>query len=62
MVWSHWLVRGEFRYCDFGAITNTDVRTNLPFINALTTSSKLHLTTETALVGAAPSVMRQVRA
>jgi outer membrane immunogenic protein len=53
MAWGHWLLRGEFRYSDFGTITNTDVRTNLPFINVLTTNYKLRLTTETALVGAA---------
>jgi outer membrane immunogenic protein len=54
MVWNNWLLRGEFRYSDFGTITNTDVRTNPPFNNeTFTTNYKLHLTTETALVGVA---------
>jgi outer membrane immunogenic protein len=53
MVWGHWLLRGEFRYSDFGTITNNDVRTDLPLTDVLTTSYKLRLTTETALVGAA---------
>jgi outer membrane immunogenic protein len=54
MVWGHWLLRGEFRYSDFGTITNTDVRTE-PTLNnnTFTTNYKLHLTTETALVGVA---------
>jgi hypothetical protein len=46
-------VRAEFRYSDFGTITNTDVRTDAPLTDVLTTSYKLHLTTETALIGAA---------
>jgi outer membrane immunogenic protein len=53
MAWGHWLVRAEFRYSDFGTITNTDVRTDAPLTDVLTTSYKLHLTTETALIGAA---------
>jgi outer membrane immunogenic protein len=53
MVWGHWLLRGEFRYSDFGTITNTDVRTDLPLTDVLTASYKLRLTTETALIGAA---------
>jgi outer membrane immunogenic protein len=53
MSWGHWLVRGEFRYSDFGTITNTDVRTDVPHADVLTTRYKLHLTTETALIGAA---------
>jgi outer membrane immunogenic protein len=53
MAWGHWLVLAEFRYADFGTITNTDVRTDAPLTDVLTTSYKLHLTTETALVGAA---------
>jgi outer membrane immunogenic protein len=27
MLWSNWLVRGEYRYADFGTISNTDTRT-----------------------------------
>jgi outer membrane immunogenic protein len=26
MVASHWIVRGEYRYADFGTVTNTDTR------------------------------------
>jgi outer membrane immunogenic protein len=52
MVGGHWLVRGEFRYSDFGTLTNNDVRTRLPS-NLLITSYKLHLTAETALIGLA---------
>lgn len=53
MVDGHWLVRAEFRYSDLGAITNNDVRTDLPSTDLLTTSYKLRLTTETALFGVA---------
>lgn len=53
MVDGHWLVRAEFRYSDFGTITNNDVRTDLPSTQLLTTSYKLRLTTETALAGVA---------
>jgi outer membrane immunogenic protein len=53
MAWGHWLLRGEFRYSDFGTLTNTDVRTDLPATDVFTTSYKLRLTTTTALVGAA---------
>ncbi len=49
----HWLLRAEFRYSDFGSIINTDVRTDVPFTDNVTTSYKLHLTTETALAGVA---------
>jgi outer membrane immunogenic protein len=53
MVDGHWLVRAEFRYSDFGSITNTDART-APVASAdFTTSYRLRLTTETALVGVA---------
>lgn len=51
MIGGHWLLRGELRYSDFGSITNTDIRTDLPFTDNVTTSYKLRLTTETALVG-----------
>jgi outer membrane immunogenic protein len=27
MLWSNWMVRGEYRYADFGTISNTDTRT-----------------------------------
>lgn len=55
MVDGHWLVRAEFRYSDFGTITNNDARPFLPLpsIDLLTTTYKLRLTTETALVGVA---------
>ena len=55
MVDGHWLVRAEVRYSDFGTITNNDARPFLPLpsIDLLTTSYKLRLTTETALVGVA---------
>jgi outer membrane immunogenic protein len=53
LVWGHWLVRGELRYSDFGAITNTDVRQEEPLGHTVITNYKLNLTTETALVGAA---------
>lgn len=53
MVDGHWLVRAEFRYSDFGTITNTDARTAPVPSNDVTTSYKLRLTTETALVGVA---------
>ena len=53
MVDGHWLVRAEVRYSDFGTITNNDARPFLPppSVDFLTTSYKLRLTTETALVG-----------
>jgi len=53
MVSGHWLLRGEFRYSDFGTITNNDVRTRLPSTQLLVTSYNLRLTTETVLAGVA---------
>jgi outer membrane immunogenic protein len=51
LAWGHWLVRGELRYSDFGAISNTDIRS--ASFGTLITNYKLNLTTETGLIGAA---------
>jgi outer membrane immunogenic protein len=56
MLWPNWIVRGEYRYADFGTITNTDVRTCGPRcatpINLAITDT-LHLRTQTATFGVA---------
>jgi outer membrane immunogenic protein len=51
-LWRHWLVRGEYRYADFGTISNTDRRTNAaadPFV----VSYDLRVRTHTATLGLA---------
>jgi outer membrane immunogenic protein len=57
MLWSNWIVRGEYRYSDYGTITNTDTRSCL-IAGGCSTSSfsvveTLHLKTQTATFGIA---------
>jgi outer membrane immunogenic protein len=52
MLWSNWLARGEYRYADFGTITNTDTR----FFGGLPGSTNvydLRVRTHTATFGLA---------
>ena len=56
MLWHNWIVRGEYRYADFGTITNTDMRTcgsrcATPINLAITDT--LRLSTQTATFGIA---------
>ena len=54
MLWRNWIVRGEYRYADFGTITNTDTRP-APFdprFNIIVTDT-LRLRTQTATFGVA---------
>jgi outer membrane immunogenic protein len=48
----NWLVRAEYRYADFGTISNTDIRVD-PGINPLVVSYDLRVRTHTALFGIA---------
>jgi outer membrane immunogenic protein len=52
MLCGNWLLRGEFRYSDFGTINNTDVRTDGAG-GFLSTKYNLRLTTQTATFGIA---------
>jgi outer membrane immunogenic protein len=56
MLWHNWIVRGEYRYADFGTISNTETRTCGPRcatpINLAITDT-LHLKTQTATFGIA---------
>ena len=51
MLWSNWLARAEYRYADFGTISNTDIRSTgtLTFV----ASYDVHIRTHTALFGLA---------
>ena len=56
MLWRNWIVRGEYRYADFGTISNTDTRTCtspgcVPSSFAITDT--LRLKTQTATFGIA---------
>jgi outer membrane immunogenic protein len=57
MLTSHWLARAEYRYADFGSIQNSDTvcTTGLCGLTptGLTTTYKIHLTTQTASFGLA---------
>jgi outer membrane immunogenic protein len=57
MLWHNWIVRGEYRYADFGTISNTDTR-NCPAVAcapqpSLTFTDTLHLKTQIATFGVA---------
>ena len=52
----NWIVRGEYRYADFGTITNTDTRSCAPGLcvpSSLVITDTLHLRTQTATFGIA---------
>jgi outer membrane immunogenic protein len=51
MLWQNWIVRGEYRYADFGTITNTDTRNLAPAF--ITITDTLRLRTQTATFGIA---------
>jgi outer membrane immunogenic protein len=50
-LWSNWIARAEYRYSDFGTITNTDVRSGP--LRPLTVTYDLAVRTHTATVGLA---------
>jgi outer membrane immunogenic protein len=52
MIYRNWVARAEYRYADFGTISNTDTRT-APGINPLVVSYDLRVRTHTALFGIA---------
>jgi outer membrane immunogenic protein len=51
VLWSNWIARAEYRYADFGTITNTDVRTTAAGPRVITYD--LTVKTHTALFGLA---------
>ena len=54
MLWRNWIVRGEYRYADFGTVSNTDTRVCrgcLP--STLVVTDTLRLKTQTATFGIA---------
>jgi outer membrane immunogenic protein len=51
MLWGNWIARGEYRYADFGTISNTDVRTLGP--NVFTVNYDLRVKTHLATFGLA---------
>jgi outer membrane immunogenic protein len=57
MLWNRWLVRGEYRYSDFGTISNTDTRVcpaaGCGVVVNQTATYNLRLTTQTATLGLA---------
>lgn len=62
MLWRNWIVRGEYRYADFGTITNTDTRTCLTSLqicgsfgpaSPLVITDTLRLRTQTVTFGLA---------
>jgi outer membrane immunogenic protein len=52
MLWRNWIVRGEYRYADYGTVSFTDVRTFAP-ANSLIVTDALKLKTQTATFGVA---------
>jgi outer membrane immunogenic protein len=50
-LWSNWVARAEYRYADFGTITNTDVRSGA--LNPLAVTYDLAIRTHTATLGLA---------
>ncbi len=52
MMWGNWIVRGEYRYADFGTISNTDTRIN-GFSETQVVSYDLRVKTHTATFGLA---------
>jgi outer membrane immunogenic protein len=54
MVGHNWIVRGEYRYADFGTITNTDTRTCAGCVlSSFAITDTLRLRTQTATFGIA---------
>jgi outer membrane immunogenic protein len=54
MLWQNWIVRGEYRYADFGTITNTDTRTCVRcLLSPVAITDTLRLRTQTATFGIA---------
>jgi outer membrane immunogenic protein len=56
MLGHNWIVRGEYRYADFGTITNTDTRSCAPGLcvpSSLVITDTLRLRTQTATFGIA---------
>jgi outer membrane immunogenic protein len=57
MLSPNWIVRGEYRYADFGTITNTDTRacpsTSFCVPSSLAFTDTLRLRTQTATFGIA---------
>ncbi len=57
MLWQNWIVRGEYRYADFGTITHTDTRAcgSPPhcLLSSLAITDTLRLRTQTATFGVA---------
>jgi outer membrane immunogenic protein len=51
MLWGNWIARGEYRYADFGTISNTDVRTL--GADVLTVNYDLRIKAHTATFGLA---------
>jgi outer membrane immunogenic protein len=54
-LWSNWIARAEYRYADFGTITNTDFRAGSPSVGGfpLAVTYNLALKTHTATFGLA---------
>jgi outer membrane immunogenic protein len=55
ILWQNWVARGEYRYADFGTITNTDTRTNPPIAGGSprTLTYDLSVRSHTAMLGLA---------
>jgi outer membrane immunogenic protein len=54
MLWRNWIVRGEYRYADFGTVTSTDTRCSSSCSNfRLIVTDSLRLRTQTATFGIA---------
>ena len=51
MLGYNWILRGEYRYADFGTISNTDTRNFAPAF--ITITDTLRLRTQTATFGVA---------
>jgi outer membrane immunogenic protein len=52
MVWSNWIARAEYRYADFGTVSNSDIRVN-PIGDTEIVSYDVRVRTHTALLGLA---------
>jgi outer membrane immunogenic protein len=53
-LWSNWIARAEYRYADYGTITNTDFRTGgFGIVPGLTVTYDLAIRTHTAMLGLA---------
>lgn len=51
MLWTHWIARAEYRYADFGTVTNADTR-GIPGLTQVATYTT-HVTSHTATLGLA---------